>query len=360
MSRARNRITKCGALAAFTILLLAASAARGQAQERESRSDAPPTADERPARRIADDPSDWGGVYYIEDRRYGDDSLDYRSEPPYDRYERHWRRPARDYGSARERYDRSYRSRYYRQRGSSWRYYDDRDDRYRRPGWRYYDAPYARDYHGGGSFDRGYDEGRRDGRRYAEWERRNELGRRSYADAMSDGLQSFRGGDYSQAVRNFIRAAKINQGDPASRIHAGHAMVAIGRYYEALPALRRAFQLQPKIAYLALDIRRDYGDPADFRAHTQALRTAAEEENDDPALWLLLGYHQFYSGREADALESLTKADKLGPGDFMTEALLDAAERIAPTKHKPTKPERRKRAKTRSPRQERRSQPPDA
>ena len=269
-----------------------------------------------------DDPPEGGGVYYLEDRHYGDDLIDYDSEPPYDRYERHWRHQARDYRRARDRYGRSYRSRYHRYDRPGWRYYDD--------GWHdYYD--YA-----GGAFDNGYWEGRRDGRRYAEWERRHELGRRSYADAMSDGVLAFRNGEYADAVRNFIRAAKVNQGDPASRLHATHAMVAIGRYHEALPALRRAFQLQPKIAYLALDIRRDYGVRADFDAHLKELRRAAANAKEDPALWLLLGYYQFYSGRGGGALKSLAKADALAPGDFMTEALLDAARLVTPTpKHRP-------------------------
>jgi len=269
------------------------------------------------------------GVYYIEDDHYGDDLIDYDSEPPYDYYERHWRRQARDYRRARDRSYRSYRP--YR----GYRGYDDRPRR------RYYgDEGY--DYYGYGeeSFDRGYRDGRRDGRRYAEWERRNELGRRGYADAMSDGLLAFRNGDYSQAVRNFIRAAKINQGDPASRIHAAHAMVAIERYHEALPALRRAFQLQPKIAYLALDIRRDYGVKTDFDAHLKNLRQSAGRAEDDPALWLLLGYYEFYSGREAKAVRSLAKSDALAPGDFMTEALLDAARRVAPAFRQPAQKKR--------------------
>ena len=260
-----------------------------------------------------------------DDRRHYDERyIDYQSEPPSDYYERHWRREIRDYGRARDRFDRRYRgrgSRYYRRGG---RYTD--DGRYGYYG-RGYDYGYG---YGDWTFGEGYWEGRRDGRRYAEWERRYELGRRAYADAMSDGLLAFRNGDYSQAVRHFVRAAKTNQGAAASRIHAAHAMVAIGRYHEALPALRRAFQLQPKIAYLALDIRRDYGRKADLDAHVKELAGATREAQDDPALWLLLGYYQFYSGREAAAIGSLNKVDELAPGDFMTDALLDAARMISP------------------------------
>lgn len=241
--------------------------------------------------------------------------VDYDSEPPYDIYERHWRRLSRDY--ARSRWSSDRRGWYRSPNGWGWgayRHYQ--DDRNYGLG-----DPY---------FDEGYQEGWRDGRRHAEWEQRAELGREAYVEGMSQGLEAFRHGDYSAAVRHFVRSAKLNQGDPASRIHAAHAMVAIGRYKEALPALRRAFQLQSKIAYLAIDIHRDYGRPQDFDNHYAQLQRAAEEAKDDPALWLLLGYYQYFSGREADALASLKKSDKLAPDDFMTGALLDAAKLSAP------------------------------
>lgn len=254
-----------------------------------------------------------------ERRRYPDDEfIDYDSEPPYDYHERYWRRVARDYKQA--------RFRYYGGSGGGWRY--------GRPGWSHYGAPYGYGAYGYGygpdEFDYGYLEGRRDGRRFAEWERSYELGRRSYTDAMSDGLLAFRHGDYSTAARHFVRAARLNQGDPASRIHAAHALVAIGRYHRALPALRRAFQLQPKLAFLALDIRKDYGVKGDFDAQVKELEQAARRARTNPALWLLLGYYHFYSGREADALAALYESAELAPGDFMTEALLDAAETVAP------------------------------
>ena len=305
MNRRAGRRPCRWALTGSGLALLVTASASGQPPDaaREKRGAPPP-------------PPERGGVYYLEDRHYGDDLIDYDSEPPYDYYERHWRREARDYRRSRDRFHRRYR--------------DDYRGRYR-PGRRYHDGGWYDDYgYGGAVFDEAYWEGRRDGRRYAEWQRRYELGRRAYADAMSDGLLAFRNADYPQAVRNFIRAAKVNQGDPASRIHAAHAMTAIGRYREALPALRRAFQLQPKIAYLALDIRRDYGAKANFDAHLKELAGAAREAKDDPALWLLLGYYQFFSGREGKALKSLKTADELAPGDFMTDALLDAARMISP------------------------------
>jgi tetratricopeptide (TPR) repeat protein len=264
----------------------------------------------------------------IPDQR-GDRYIDYDSEPPYDFYERQERRAARDYGRWRTRVGRPYRGGGWWYHGRGWRW-----DRYGGPGYSDCYGWYGPPYH---SFHEGYWEGQRDGRRFAEWERSYEIGRRGYADAMSEGLLAFRRAEYTLAARHFIRAAKVNQGDPASRIHAAHTLVALGKYLEALPALRRAFQLQPKIAYLSLDIRRDYGPKADFDAHLNALGRAAKQAEDDPRLWLLLGYYQYYSGREAQAVRSLAKADALAPGDFMTDALLDAARRVSPPERPPLK-----------------------
>lgn len=271
---------------------------------------------------------------YAGPERYASPGHDFYADPdpPYSYYERHWRREARDYGRARRHYEgNGYRYGPYGQGG--WYYGPspyDYGDEWRGGSGYGYPSPYASPYPAP-SFDTGYWEGRRDGRRYAEWERYYESGRRGYLEAMSNGLQAFRNGNYSAAARNFIRAARQNQGDPASRIHLTHALIALGRYHEALPGLRRAFQLQPKIVYLAMDIRKDYGPNTDFEKHLAALRRAAEAEPNDPALWLLLGYAQFYSGRETEALVSLERANELTPGDYVTEALLDAATLITPS-----------------------------
>ncbi|MCH7812548.1 MAG: sulfatase-like hydrolase/transferase, partial [Planctomycetes bacterium] len=48
-------------------------------------------------------------------------------------------------------------------------------------------------------------------------------------------------------------------------------MTALGQYAAAVPALRRALQLQPRLTYLPLDIRSEYGAQADFSAHLDAL-----------------------------------------------------------------------------------------
>jgi tetratricopeptide (TPR) repeat protein len=259
---------------------------------------------------------------------YVPDWLDYDSERPYDFYERDWRYRMRTYRG--QRFSRDF----YR----AWR-------RTPPPG---AFGPYASDYYGpyGGygygppaawgyadpssTFDEGYWQGERDGRRLAQWEQSVELGTASYLSGMRSGLAAFRQGDYATAVKQFILAANLNQGDAASRLHAAHAMVALGHYDEAAPSVRRAIQLQPQLVYLSIDIRADYGVQQDFDVHYAKLKAATEQQADHPDLWFLLGYYQFFSGRAQEAYSSLKKSDELAPGSRTTQRLLDAAKLSAP------------------------------
>lgn len=169
--------------------------------------------------------------------------IDYDSEPPYTRYERQWnRRFAAPYRQA-------FREEYY---PFGRPYYSRRYSHGYGPAYPY------RDY-GQGVFDEGYVGGFHDGRRFQQWQTKAELGLNSYLQAMRSGVELFKVGDYGPAVRQFILACKLNQGDVASRLHAVHAMVAVGQYAAAAPTLRRALQLQPKLVYLPLDIRKEYG-----------------------------------------------------------------------------------------------------
>ncbi|MCP4251574.1 MAG: hypothetical protein GY778_31440 [bacterium] len=247
--------------------------------------------------------------------------VDYDTEPPYTHYERRWNRffPAP--------YRRSFRREYY---------------------------PYGRPYYprrewspGGygaygvapqGYFDDGYSEGFHDGRRFQKWQARAEKGLNSYVKAMRQGAEAFRSGDYGLAARQFILAARLNQGDAASRLHAVHAMTALGQYTAAVPALRRALQLQPRLVYLPLDIRSEYGAQADFQAHLDALADAARTAEDDPSLWLLLGYCQFFGGQPGAAVNSLTRAGELAPDDDAVERLLEVAKLSAPAERPPNPP----------------------
>jgi hypothetical protein len=248
--------------------------------------------------------------------------IDYDSEPPYTHYERQWNRrfPAPYRRAFRKEYY-PYGRPYYPRRHWGARLHDRYDYRYDSYG-PYYDDPYV--------FDDGYMTGFHDGRRFQKWETKAELGRSAYLRAMRAGVDHFRKRDYSTAARQFIMAAELNQGDAAARLHAVHALTALGHYSAAVPALRRALQLQPKIVYLPLDIRTEYGAVADFEAHVAKLARSARELNDDAGLWLLLGYYHFFSGSMPQAHQALSTAAELAPDDEAIQRLLDVAELSVP------------------------------
>ncbi len=255
--------------------------------------------------------------------------VDYDSEPPYTIYERAWnRRFAAPY---RQQFRTEYypygRPYYPRRYGGLFPSGLSRRGAY----------PYAHWDAGTEVFDDGYIGGFHDGRRFQQWQQKAELGLTSYVKAMEQGNVSFRNGQYGAAARHFILAAKLNQGDPASRLHVVHALVALGHYADAVPALRRALQLQPRLVYLPLDIRGDYGRPPEFAQHLANLAATAKEHPDDAGLWLLLGYYQFFSGAESKAAHSLGRAVELSPTDATARELHQAAKLSAPADRRPAK-----------------------
>lgn len=269
--------------------------------------------------------------------------IDYDSEPPYDFYERSWRYRMRQYRGSRfsREYDSygpygGYRGPYYRPWGSPARPHPDHG--YAPRGYPYGYAPGPVPYYvypGDPAFDEGYYQGHRDGKEFAEWSFQYELGTRSYMKAMESGVRAFQAGDYSLASRQFVLAAQLNQGDAAARLHAAHALVALGRYDEAALSVRRALQLQPKLVFLPLDIRGDYGRIKDFDEHTRKLRDAAAQAGDSANRWFLLGYWDFFSGRSDQAHLSLQKADTLDPENRTTLRMLDAVRLSTPAEPEP-------------------------
>jgi len=148
---------------------------------------------------------------------------------------------------------------------------------------------------------------------------------RQHLQLMNDGLAAFHRGDYRLAANQFIAAAESNHGDAGSRLHAVHALVAVGDYRSAVVLLRRAFQLQPNIVALDYDIRDDYRDTEDFRLHLTRLHDAAVRAERDEDLWILVGYVRFYSGDRVGAYDDFRLALKFSPRDPLAARLAKAS-----------------------------------
>jgi len=260
-----------------------------------------------------------------DDSAHGDNGYD--DEPPLDWPERQWRW-----------YTRQVRPQRFAGR--------DRDIRY---GCNPPFPPYGlvrRDYFGYGYSPWDYDtdsadayiQGRYDERRFQEWQDSHDKGRDAYTTAMSEGLARFKETQYAEAVGAFVRAAELNQGDPAARLHAAYALVAIGNYDDAVLMIRRAIQLQSRLLYLPLSIREEYGPQVDFDAHLRRLREAAEAATDDPGLWMLLGYYQYFSSDRTAATVALATAQKLAPQDPLINDFVRAARLLTPTSDRTKRP----------------------
>ncbi len=184
------------------------------------------------------------------------------------------------------------------------------------------DAAYTPgDYYRFGFYDR---RGTYDRSRFrAEGEARRQSVLSHAGTQMSRGLAAFRAGQYRTAVKYFKLTADTNQGDPASRIYAAHALFAIGRYAEAVEYLRRALSLEPRIAMLTYDVRDDYGRKTDFDTQLTDLQRAVQAAPADLNRLILLGYVLNYTDQPDGAYEALAKARKLNARDKLVQVLYD-------------------------------------
>jgi tetratricopeptide (TPR) repeat protein len=239
--------------------------------------------------------------------------------------DRPWGRPR--YLDRDRRWPRSSLRHYSRPRRYSRYYYDDYTYRFGVP--RDYD-PHAYD------LERAYRQGVADGQGYERFEIQAERGLATYQQAMAAGHFEFAGGRYRAAMREFLLAASVNQGDPASRICAAHTCFALGDYETAVRLLRRAVELQPKWPYLPMDIRGAYGTRADFAKHLKALHGALERDVGNADLWFLLGYCCYYSNQMDEAAEALGNAAKLHPEDRLFAQFADLVGLARPRLSKPT------------------------
>jgi tetratricopeptide (TPR) repeat protein len=183
--------------------------------------------------------------------------------------------------------------------------------------------------------ERAYRQGVADGRNAEQFDLQAQRGVYMFDEAMTAGDAAFLHGQYAAAARYFRLAARLNEGDPTSRLSFAHAMFALGHYGEAARSLRRAFDLEPKIAYLPLDLRGAYGRPADFDDHLTRLRRAVkaaqdEKTPDEASLQFVLGYTLFFSTDPVEGAVALVRAARLRRGDRVYQQLAEVSRQSVP------------------------------
>ncbi|HWL93349.1 MAG TPA: CDC27 family protein [Phycisphaerae bacterium] len=147
---------------------------------------------------------------------------------------------------------------------------------------------------------------------------------------VAAGLSHFQAGRYDRAAIEWLGASEKNHGDAASRVFAGHALFAVGRYDEAVKVLARAFELAPYLTESYYDVRAEYGDPADFEGHLLRLKAYVARHPDCACSTTLLGYVVAYSDGPAAANPILERAGRLNPRDFFVARLLKISRTVTP------------------------------
>lgn len=153
-------------------------------------------------------------------------------------------------------------------------------------------------------------------------ERRQRLLSR-HEQALAGGVRLLGSGEPERAVIALTLAAKLNQGDPACRIHLAQARLALGHYREAGLALRRALELQPKLIYVDLRFDQSYGRDGALTSYMHELREWVKTNPEArPETRFLLGFLELQRGEFAAAHESLARVRRALPEDELTRECL--------------------------------------
>lgn len=152
---------------------------------------------------------------------------------------------------------------------------------------------------------------------------------------VDQGMAYFRAGNYERAAIAWINASTLDQGDAVSRLHAGNALFALGRYDQSVKLLDRAFELAPHLAGAAFDIRLDYGRQGDFERHFRRLEAHVAQNPDNVSALTLMGYILSYTEGPSHAYPYLHRARAIAPKDTFVEKLWNVAATIGPASNIP-------------------------
>lgn len=171
--------------------------------------------------------------------------------------------------------------------------------------------------------------------RWSIAQRRSEQLLEANQAGVDQGMNFFRAGSYDRAAVAWLNASTYDQGDAASRIHAGTALFALGRYDEAVRLLARGFELAPQLVGASFDIRNDYVRQDDFTAHFNRLKTHVAQQPNDLAGLAMMGYVLSYTDGPSHAYPFLQRAHAIAPQDTFIQKLWEIAEKVGPAPSAP-------------------------
>jgi Tfp pilus assembly protein PilF len=145
----------------------------------------------------------------------------------------------------------------------------------------------------------------------------------NHEKALRLGVERLKRGEYAQAVIALTLAGRLDNGDPACRIHLAQARLAQGHYAEAGKALRRGLQLQPNLVFTDLHLERYYPDDISIDAFRDRLAEHIRAGRGSVESMFLLGYLEFQRGQFEAASAAFSAVARAWPDDPVTESFLE-------------------------------------
>ena len=155
-------------------------------------------------------------------------------------------------------------------------------------------------------------------------------------DYQSQGDAAFAKQDYRRAYERYRKATQVARDDGTAYMKTGYALVAMGKFSQALDYFKRAFAIEPKLAATGPPPAEMYGDQQiAWNADLGRITDWVSEDIRDSDRVLLLGMLLYLNG-DPRGEELLTKAWQLSGGRAQTVvALLSPPEIEPPTPLKP-------------------------
>jgi hypothetical protein len=143
---------------------------------------------------------------------------------------------------------------------------------------------------------------------------RVERPRGAEADRLTDrGQDAFAAGEYGRAADHFRRAIEADPNEGPAHFLLAQAFFALGKYREAVEAIREGLVLRPDWPAAPLPPLKLYGPDAEpYLEQMRLLEDAIGRHPEDPVLLFLDGYQRWINGRRGEGREQLLRARRHG------------------------------------------------
>jgi Flp pilus assembly protein TadD len=127
------------------------------------------------------------------------------------------------------------------------------------------------------------------------------------------GRTAFAEQQYGRAELHFRRAIAAVPAEPLAHFLLAQALVALGRYHQAVEAITAGLALRPDWPTVRFRPLALYGTHvADYSEHLATLEAALRRHPNDPVLLFLSGYVLWFDGRRDEAGPLLRRALRFG------------------------------------------------